>query len=273
MSLSLLRHLGGINQRPRPLAFAAGSMCCSRRPRRESEAEWTCGVSQRMLPRSQIEGGYARQGRCRAAPAGPSLHNADRRIRSWSEGQRSALSGSRRAATGVRNDRGARPQSVEDHDRWFCHGGLLTWGFSRLSPVLNTTQFHLRRPGTDLARSKPAVQSPSHRPARDRRRSRIPPRSRGDVLQRCCPSRINQCSKVGITVCLGRTGHLRNEDRWPRHPMASRSAGRARALARRSVTALASHAPDARHRGLGLTGTPVGRPARRHRGAGEGGGT
>jgi hypothetical protein len=33
----------------------------------------------------------------------------------------SAPSGSRRAATGVRNDRGARPKTVEDHDRRCCH--------------------------------------------------------------------------------------------------------------------------------------------------------
>jgi hypothetical protein len=34
--------------------------------------------------------------------------------------------GSRRAATGVRNDRGARPKTVEDHDRRFRHRRPLT---------------------------------------------------------------------------------------------------------------------------------------------------
>jgi hypothetical protein len=43
-------------------------------------------------------------------------------------------SGSRRAATGVRNDRGARPTTVEDHDRRCCHRRLLTWRFSRVFP-------------------------------------------------------------------------------------------------------------------------------------------
>jgi hypothetical protein len=50
MSLSPLRHLGGISQRPRPLAAAAGSMCCSRRPRRavrrDGHAEYLRGCSQ-----------------------------------------------------------------------------------------------------------------------------------------------------------------------------------------------------------------------------------
>jgi len=46
----------------------------------------------------------------------------------------SATPGSRRAATGVRNDRGARPQTVEDHDRRSCHRRPLTWRFSRVFP-------------------------------------------------------------------------------------------------------------------------------------------
>src|SRR4029453_5674397 len=49
ISLSSLRHLGGTKQRPRPLAFAAGSRCCSRRPRREvgrdGPAEYLRGCS------------------------------------------------------------------------------------------------------------------------------------------------------------------------------------------------------------------------------------
>jgi hypothetical protein len=46
----------------------------------------------------------------------------------------SATPGSRRAATSVRNDRGARPKTVEDHDRRSCHRQLLTWRFSRVFP-------------------------------------------------------------------------------------------------------------------------------------------
>jgi hypothetical protein len=51
---------------------------------------------------------------------------------------RSATSGSRWAATGVRNDRGARPRTVEDHDRRSCHRRPLTWHFYASFPVLNT---------------------------------------------------------------------------------------------------------------------------------------
>ena len=44
-----------------------------------------------------------------------SSHDASRRIRLWSRRSRVAASGSRRAATGVCNDRGAHPQSVDHH--------------------------------------------------------------------------------------------------------------------------------------------------------------
>ena len=90
------------------------------------------------------------------------------------EGQRSAPSGSRRAATGVRNNRRVCSETVEDHDRRFWHRWPLTWRSSHAFTVLNTTQFHVRRLGTDLARRKPGVQipsppphkSPGHRPKR-----------------------------------------------------------------------------------------------------------
>jgi hypothetical protein len=83
--------------------------------------------------------------------------------------------GSRRAATGVRYDRGARPQTVEDHDRRFCHRRLLTWGFSRVFPVLNTTQFLEEVPRADLARRKRGFQisSPPHQPWSGARRGRF----------------------------------------------------------------------------------------------------
>jgi hypothetical protein len=84
------------------------------------------------------------------------------------EGQRSAPSGSRRAATGVRNNRRVCSETMEDHDRRFWYRWPLTWRFSHAFTVLNTTQFHVRRLGTDLARRKPGVQIPSpppHNPA------------------------------------------------------------------------------------------------------------
>ena len=84
------------------------------------------------------------------------------------EGQRSAPSGSRRAATGVRNNRRVCSETVEDHDRRFWYGWPLTWRSSHAFTVLNTTQFHVRRPCADLARRKPGVQIPSpppHNPA------------------------------------------------------------------------------------------------------------
>ena len=49
--------------------------------------------------------------------------------RSWA-----AASGSRWAATGVRNDRGARAKTVEEHDRRSCHRRPLTWHSSCLFP-------------------------------------------------------------------------------------------------------------------------------------------
>jgi hypothetical protein len=50
------------------------------------------------------------------------------------EGPGGRRRGSRRAATGVRNDRGARPKTVEDHDRQSCHPRPLTWRLSRVIP-------------------------------------------------------------------------------------------------------------------------------------------
>ena len=48
------------------------------------------------------------------------------------KGQRSAPSGSRRAATGVRNNRRACLETMEDHDRRFWHRWPLTWRSSHL---------------------------------------------------------------------------------------------------------------------------------------------
>jgi hypothetical protein len=80
------------------------------------------------------------------------------------EGQRSAPSGSRRAASGVCNNRRVCSETVEDHDRRFWHRWPLTWRSSHAFTVLNTTQFHVRRPSADLARRKRGVQIPSPPP-------------------------------------------------------------------------------------------------------------
>jgi hypothetical protein len=69
----------------------------------------------------------------------------------------STTPGSRWAATGVRNDRGTRPRTVEDGDRRSCHRRLLTWRFSRVFPGPQPPQFLAGMPGTDLARRKPVV--------------------------------------------------------------------------------------------------------------------
>ena len=67
-------------------------------------------------------------------------------------GQRSAPSGSRRAATGLRNNRRVCSETVEDHDRRFWHRWPLTWRSSHAFTVLNPAQFLAGSPGTDLAR-------------------------------------------------------------------------------------------------------------------------
>ena len=102
------------------------------------------------------------------------------------EGQRSAPSGSRRAATGVRNNRRVCSETVEDHDRRFWHRWPLTWRSSHAFTVLNTTQFHVRRLGTDLARRKRGFQisSPPHQPWSGARRVASTGRRSPDLPQR-----------------------------------------------------------------------------------------
>jgi hypothetical protein len=80
------------------------------------------------------------------------------------EGQQSALSGSRRAATGVRNNQRVCSETVADHDRRFWHQWPLTWRSSHAFTVLNTTQFLAQRANADLARRKSGVQIPSPAP-------------------------------------------------------------------------------------------------------------
>jgi hypothetical protein len=67
-----------------------------------------------------------------------------RRIRLWSRTSGRRRRGSRRAATDVRNDRGARPQTVEDHDRRSCHRRPLTWRFA-CSPRSSTRRSSMPR--------------------------------------------------------------------------------------------------------------------------------
>ena len=49
---------------------------------------------------------------------------------------------SRRAATATRDDQGAHPQTVEDHNRLVRPLTPLTWGFPRALTVLDGTEFH-----------------------------------------------------------------------------------------------------------------------------------
>ena len=84
---------------------------------------------------------------------------------------------SRREPIGGRNDRGARPETMEDHDRRFCQRQPLTWRFSPAStssisrssfgdgPVQICTEEVGRtrvRPGSDRAEDDPE-RPPSYR--------------------------------------------------------------------------------------------------------------
>jgi hypothetical protein len=89
--------------------------------------------------------------------------------------------GSRRAATGVRNDRGTRPKTVEDYDRRSCHRRPLAWRFSCVFPRPQHHAVPCRnaryRSRTEEARgSNPLTPTPQHAqvrasPASSRRRS------------------------------------------------------------------------------------------------------
>jgi hypothetical protein len=88
--------------------------------------------------------------------------------------------GSRRAATGVRNDRGARPQAVEDHDRRSRHRRPLTWGFSRVFPgpqhhAVPCSKAQCRSRTEEVRGSNPLTSTPTSQvrasPASSRRRS------------------------------------------------------------------------------------------------------
>jgi hypothetical protein len=57
-----------------------------------------------------------------------------RRFRLWSRRSWQLRLDSRRAATVVCTDRGARMETVEDHDRQTCHRRPLTWRFSPVFP-------------------------------------------------------------------------------------------------------------------------------------------
>jgi hypothetical protein len=70
------------------------------------------------------------------------------------QGQRSAPSGSSRAATGVRNNQRVCSETVEDHDRRFWHRWPLTWRSSHAFPVLNSTQLLAKNARADLAQRK-----------------------------------------------------------------------------------------------------------------------
>jgi hypothetical protein len=105
--------------------------------------------------------------RKRRSPASSSSNrdDASRQIRLWSRRSGRRRRGSRWAATGVRNDRGARPRTVEDHDRRSCHRRPLTWRFSRVFPGPQHTAIPCRnaryRSRTEEARgSNPLTSTP-----------------------------------------------------------------------------------------------------------------
>jgi hypothetical protein len=113
-------------------------------------------VSQRS--RTGISGHQRFGGTTGYRPSGSSSRDDVRgRFGLWSRRSRVAASGSRRATTGVRNDRGVRPKTVKDHERRFRHRRPLTWCFPRAVTVLNTMQFLTRRSRADLARKKSPV--------------------------------------------------------------------------------------------------------------------
>jgi hypothetical protein len=124
--------------------------------------------------------------------------------------------GSRRAATGGRNDRGARLETVEDHDPRSCHRRPLTWRFSPSSPVRNTTQFLAGMPGTDLARRKPGVQIPSPPPPTSQVRA-SPASSRRRSLH--VPAALRPQPQV--TVQPQRLPEAKSILRWPSTACAS----------------------------------------------------
>jgi hypothetical protein len=105
-------------------------------------------------PESQWRVAYVRQGRCRGRSSRSITAHRRQADQIVIQGQRSVPSGSRRAAPGVGNNRSVCLETVEDHDRRFCHRRPLTWRSSRVFSVLNTTQFLARRPGADPARRK-----------------------------------------------------------------------------------------------------------------------
>jgi hypothetical protein len=141
---------------PGPLAPAADrsapttGCCTSKSPQRHPGA--------RGLARGQV---FRRDGRLVASVVQEGLI----RVTSPEQWRQGGASGSRRAATGVRNDRGARPKTVEDHDRRSCHRRPLTWRFSRVFPGPQHTAIPCRkaryRSRTEEARgSNPLTSTP-----------------------------------------------------------------------------------------------------------------
>ena len=128
----------------------------------------------------------------RAAPSSGSSHNTNDQIRLCIEGRGRR----RRAADGqqpaVRNDRGACPKTVEDHDRRSCRRRPLTWRFYASSPVLNSTQFREECPvQISHGGSRPC---PSPRRLRRAEDDPVPPPSH---VQQWCWGRQARCGLAG----------------------------------------------------------------------------
>jgi hypothetical protein len=109
--------------------------------------------------------------------------------------------GSRRAATGVRNDRGTRPKTVEDYDRRSCHRRPLAWRFSCVFPRPQHHAVPCRnaryRSRTEEARgSNPLTSTPNMR-----RSERRQPRAGGAhrmLRPRCGRKLKSQCSPKAL---------------------------------------------------------------------------
>jgi hypothetical protein len=102
-----------------------------------------------------------------------SWDDAGGRFGLWSRRSGRRRRGSRRAATGVRNDGGRRPETVKDRDRRFRLPWAADLAFLTRLHSPQQRDFHAERLGADLARRKSGVQIPSPPPHRNRRSGRM----------------------------------------------------------------------------------------------------
>jgi hypothetical protein len=128
-----------------------------------------------------------------------SRHDADARFGLWSRRSGRRHRGSRRAAIGVRNYRGAQLQIVEDHDRRSCHRRPPTWGFhasSRSStPRSSSQEYRLQiSHGGSQGFKSPHLHAQT---SRSERRQRRAGGARCMLRPRCGRNRMSQPSQEG----------------------------------------------------------------------------